>query len=143
MIVGETDLKNLSPKLSAEWNHSKNGDLSPENISAHSNKKVWWKCQRGHEWEAVINSRYSGNHECPYCTGHRILNGYNDLATKHPELMAEWDFERNVSTDPSLAGSASKTKVWWKCKECGHEWETTIAVRTRGSSCPNCAKKKR
>ena len=46
--------------LMKEWNYEKNGDLKPENFMPNSNKKVWWKCKEGHEWEAVISSRTAG-----------------------------------------------------------------------------------
>ena len=35
-----------------------------------------------------------------------------------------------------LAGSHKK--VWWTCLK-GHEWQTTVVARTRGSGCPVCA----
>ncbi len=53
------------PQLAAEWNVTKNGDLCPENVTAGSNKKVWWKCQFGHEWQATVSNRTLGR-DCPY-----------------------------------------------------------------------------
>ena len=46
--------------LMKEWNYEKNKNLKPEYISVNSNKKVWWKCDKEHEWEAVISSRNKG-----------------------------------------------------------------------------------
>ena len=45
---------------------------------------------------------------CPYCSGHRVLAGFNDLASQHPELLAEWDWERNGDLRPDgfVSGSA-------------------------------------
>lgn len=37
---------------------------------------------------------------CPYCKDRKLLRGYNDLATAYPELVAEWDFERNGDLGP-------------------------------------------
>lgn len=143
VIPGETDLKTLSPMLSEQWNYERNNDLCPETFSAHSNKKVWWRCHLGHEWVTTINSRYSGGYGCPYCADRRILPGYNDLATRCPHLIEEWNFSKNAQIDPTKIGSKSKEKVWWKCTFCGHEWLTSVAVRTRGSKCPNCSKSKK
>ena len=56
----------VNPVLAKEWHPTKNGALLPEFVSAHSNKKVWWQCEKGHEWEAVINSRNKG-HGCMIC----------------------------------------------------------------------------
>lgn len=51
--------------IASEWNYEKNGDLRPEDFVA-SNKKIWWVCNKGHEWEATINNRNKG-HGCPIC----------------------------------------------------------------------------
>ncbi len=47
-------------KLMAEWDWEKN-EKSPDQFTLGSNQKVWWKCEKGHEWEARINSRSDGN----------------------------------------------------------------------------------
>jgi hypothetical protein len=41
------------PNLANEWHPTKNGELSPYDVTNGSNKKVWWKCAKGndHEWE--------------------------------------------------------------------------------------------
>ena len=56
--------------LMKEWNYEKNGDLKPEIFMPNSNKKVWWKCKEGHEWEAVISSRTAGRN-CPCGSGRK------------------------------------------------------------------------
>lgn len=62
--------------------------------------------------------------------------------TEYPELLKEWNYDKNViSPTKYVVGSAKK--VWWKCSICGHEWETSIRHRTlRGNGCPICAKQK-
>ena len=50
----------VNPKLALEWHPTKNGSLLPEYVSANANKKVWWQCGKGHEWQAFINSRNKG-----------------------------------------------------------------------------------
>ena len=56
-----------NPEIANEWNYEKNGNLKPEYFAANSGKKVWWKCSKGHEWQATMNSRSQG-HGCPYCS---------------------------------------------------------------------------
>lgn len=75
-----------NPELLAEWNTTKNGLLTPYDVTPGSGKKVWWKCSLGHEWQATIGSRVNGN-GCPYCSNQRVLIGFNDLATTNPELL--------------------------------------------------------
>lgn len=140
-IPGETDLTTIYPSLAAEWHPAKNGNLKPSNVTIKTAKKVWWQCEKGHEWQAVIYSRTSG-HNCPYCTGQRVLPGINDLATTHPKLAAEWHPTKNGSLAPQNVVGGGKKKIWWKCTE-GHEWQATIGNRKFGTSCPICYNKRR
>ncbi len=45
---------------------TKNGDLTPAEVLPGSHRKVWWRCDRGHVWQADINSRVKGS-GCPVC----------------------------------------------------------------------------
>ena len=54
---GINDLQTTNSELAEEWNYDKNGDLKPSDVLPGSHKKVWWKCLKGHEWEADIHSR--------------------------------------------------------------------------------------
>ena len=60
------NLAEAYPQLSQEWNQIKNSSLTPETVTPHSGKIVWWLCQKGHTWPATINSRSHGEN-CPYC----------------------------------------------------------------------------
>ena len=130
-----------SPLIAQEWNYSKNKHLKPENFTAGSSKCVWWICKHGHEWKAPIYSRKNGN-GCPYCSGHNILVGENDLLTVNPSLASEWNYEKNNGLMPTEVMAGSDKKVWWKCNK-GHEWQATIYNRSNGRGCPECAKQKR
>ena len=55
------------PYLAEEWNYTKNIGMNPSMFTPNSNKKVWWICSKGHEWEATINSRAIGR-KCPKCS---------------------------------------------------------------------------
>ena len=139
--IGENDLETLYPEVAKLWNYEKNQDLSPHQFAAHSNKKVWWKCEHGHEWQAIISSVVYGK-RCPYCSGRKVLPGFNDLATLQPELIAEWDFEKNTSFSPDQVTEHSGKKAWWKCRK-GHSWYAVIDSRSRGVGCPECSSKKK
>jgi hypothetical protein len=69
IIVNSNCLATTNPKLASDWHPTKNGDLTPFHLSEGSNKKVWWKCDKGsdHEWIANVSSRNNGN-GCPFCT---------------------------------------------------------------------------
>lgn len=140
ILVGFNDLATTRRDLLLWWNYKKNTQLKPIDIMARSNKKVWWKCPNGHEWEATPNSISRGS-RCPYCNNHKVLPGYNDLATLNPQLADEWNHEKNGNLKPQDFMAGSGKKVWWKCKN-GHEWEATILSRNRGNGCPHCSKEK-
>ena len=135
-IKGENDLQTVNPALAKEWNYDKNNGLTPTDVLPSSNKKVWWKCGKGHEWQAMIRSRNDGR-GCPYCSGRHAVNGKNDLQTVNPVLATEWNYERNCGLMPIDVLPNSNKKVWWKCSK-GHEWQSTVANRNNGNGCPYC-----
>ena len=63
-------MQTISPTLAKEWNYEKNGNTKPEHFTESSSKKVWWKCSKGHEWQATINHRNNGR-GCPICNAER------------------------------------------------------------------------
>ncbi len=136
----ENSLLFSNPNIANEWNYEKNGNLKPEHFATNSNKKVWWKCINGHEWKATISNRNNGS-ACPYCSGQRVLEGYNDLQTTKPTLAKEWNYEKNNNLRPNMVTLNSGKKVWWKCDK-GHEWQAVIGNRNKGRGCPYCANKK-
>ncbi len=138
---GYNDLQTLNPNLAKEWNYEKNDGLTPANVTSGSNKKVWWRCSKGHEWQATIADRNRGR-GCPYRSGRYAVKGYNDLQTANPTLAKEWNYEKNGNLKPEDFKANSRKKVWWKCNK-GHEWQATIDHRNNGSGCPICTKEKR
>lgn len=53
-----------------EWDYEKNAPLTPETVSYKSNKKYWWRCSEGHEWQAYIYNRTGPQKTgCPVCAG--------------------------------------------------------------------------
>jgi very-short-patch-repair endonuclease len=126
-------LAEANKKLSEEWHPNLNGNLSPEDVTAHSARKVWWKCKNGHEWEATINKRSYGRN-CPICSG-KVASKWRNLKTENPSLAAEWHSTMNKFGPENYLPNSSK-KVWWICPN-GHEWEATIYSR-KVNSCPIC-----
>lgn len=138
-LVKRTDsLQSEYPELARQWHPSKNVPLTASDVTPHSGQKVWWLCANGHTWNAVINSRTRG-HGCPYCAGQKSTADRN-FATEHPELLKEWDWERNSQKEPEDFAPRSQSKVWWKCAK-GHSWRASIGNRTRKNTanlCPVC-----
>ena len=132
------DLWTTNPETAKQWNYDKNWDITPDIVNGGSNKKVWWKCEKGHEWKAIISSRTKSWSWCPYCANQKVLKWFNDLLTTHPEIAKEWIFDKNWNTSPEMIVAGSNKKYWRKCEK-WHEYESTVAERTgRWRWCPYC-----
>lgn len=118
------------------WNYNKNKLLTPEIVSHNSRNKVWWKCPDcNYEWEATIKSQVKKQIMCPHCK-----KGIKDLASMAPDIVKEWDYEKNAGLDPKHIAYACNKYAWWKCSKCGYEWKAKISNRSvlkRG--CPCCS----
>lgn len=95
-------LASVHPELIPEWSE-KNLPLTPDKITFGSNKRVWWKGACGHEWETSVKARSKGE-KCPICSGARVIEGINDLATLKPLLAQEWSKKNKLKpTEVSVA----------------------------------------
>lgn len=135
--VGVNDLATTEPELCSEWDCEKN-PLSPKDVTRGSQKKVHWTClDFGHRWEASIASRTRGN-GCPYCSGKRVLAGFNDLATTRPDVAEAWDYARNPGGPEDVTPGSSSRKYCWICPECTEPWTATVANRCQTPMCWAC-----
>lgn len=133
----------LSTKLTERWHPILNGDLLPDVISPGSHRKVWWRCEAGHSWQAAVFSVVINGCDCPYCTGKKAIPGETDLLTLFPEIAQQLDMERNNDLDPRTIAPFAHEKLWWKC-DLGHSWQAAPFSRTRekSSGCPYCTGRK-
>lgn len=137
VLEGFNDLATTHPEIAAQWHPTKNNGLSPQEVIAGTAKQATWLGECGHEWEARINARTKQKQNCPYCFGNKVIAGVNDLASQYPEIAKQWHSSRN-SKFPAEVHKNSQTKYWW-VGDCGHEWETSVHMRTqRKSGCTKC-----
>lgn len=127
-----------NPELASQWHPEKNR-IAIDKVTHGSHKKVWWICDKGHEWEAEIASRSRGS-GCPYCSG-KIVYAGNNLTVLDREISEEWHPTKNGELTPYDVTAGSNRKVWWICEH-GHEWQARIDSRTNGGNgCPYCRRK--
>lgn len=136
---GVDDLATLRPELVASWNYDKNLELSPNQIGAGSSKSVWWRCPKGHDWQAIVSNRAKGA-GCPICAGKQVQTGFNDLKSQNPLLASQWNLKRNKTLTAEQISPSSNKVVWWVCQQ-GHEWEASPNARSKGRGCPVCSNK--
>jgi len=131
VLKGFNDLQALFPEVAAEAD-----GWDPSTVASKSNKNKEWVCKYGHRYNARINHRTTMGSGCPYCTGRKVMKGFNDLESMFPLIAAEAD-----EWDPSTVTGMSGLKKKWRC-QLGHEFSSTIANRTtKGRGCPYCAGK--
>lgn len=128
-------------ELLDQWVADKNLPITPAVISRGSKRKVWWHCEKGHNWQAAVYTRTGSGTGCPVCAGKVAQAGENDLAARFPELAHQWHPIRNGCLAPTQVLPGSHRTVWWMCKE-GHEWRAQIKSRVSGSGCPVCTGRK-
>ena len=158
---GFNDLRTTNPELAKQWHPTKNGELTAVQVTASSNKKIWWllpydvpmeysiKHLRGKhfdfEWQTTINHR-TGNYGtgCPYLNGKAVWPGFNDLQTTNPELAKQWHPTKNGELTAVQVTASSNKKVWWLYpyddpktgKHFDFEWEAIVSSRNKGTGCP-------
>lgn len=148
---GFNDLETCFPEIAAEWNTTKNGSLTPSDITSGSQKRVWWCLEYidnksneifYFEWRESVSNRTSHGYGCPFLSNQSVWAGFNDLSTTNPEILDIWDEQKNRRT-PIEYCSGSDKKVWWKCKTCGKNWRARIANVANGKSLCSCIPRKK
>ena len=98
-------LREEKTQLLSEWDAARNGELTPDTVTASSGKRVWWRCAKGHTWQAAVYARTKQNAGCPYCSNRLVWQGYNDLASQAPEIAKEWYQPLNGNKTPETVNA--------------------------------------
>jgi hypothetical protein len=136
-------LLEANPSLAEQWHPSKNGTLTPSDVTPGMGIKVWWKCPKGddHEWPASINNRSKGA-GCPICANQRVAIS-NSLGTVNPNLAKQWHKTKNGDLTPFDVLPSANIQIWWECAHNpNHVWKAKLNNRANGKGCPYCANQK-
>ena len=141
VVPGINDLASQYPEVATMWS-SKN-KLPASEVATQSGKKAFFKCHNcGQEFEArihhVVDAVDNGHTGCPVCAGRKVVPGINDLASQCPEAAAMWSSKNKLSAS-EVAVKSSK-KAFFKCRDCGQEFEAAIqnVVRSVGNGFTGC-----
>ena len=138
------------------WHTTKNGNISPRNITKATHTEYWFKCPNkdcNHDFKmspACIN-RKDYNRGCPYCSNHRLCEFnfplkdcnicYNKSLASH-EKAKYWHPTKNGNKTPRDITKGTNKKYWFKCpnKDCNHDFEMSPDSITRKDNtwCPYC-----
>lgn len=139
-------LNDIYPDLASEWHPTLNLQ-APSDVSTGSHKKVWWQCSisKDHVWEAKVQSRAKQKQGCPFCAGRRASAENNLLRWCESNgefgalLNSQFSNELNSVTIDKLT-YGSKVVVWWRCAECGSDFDSPVNTRTSmRTNCPYCS----
>jgi hypothetical protein len=130
----ENNLASKYPELSAEWDPERNSDLNPSEFTPHVGKKVWWRCMKGHSWQATIYNRTKNKSGCPVCARNAnrkyTIEDINAIANKRGGKCLSEKY------------TSARNKLRFCCKE-GHIWETRAdAILYTNKWCPLCGRKR-
>lgn len=134
-VLPENSIASTHEALLAEWDYSKN-EKPPQDYSAGSSRKVWWKCAKGHSWDTAVINRTKKQTGCPYCSNYYASED-NSIRNLLPHLLAEWHPTKNDPLTPDSVVAGSAKRIWWRCER-GHEWRAAAASRKSGTGCPFC-----
>jgi hypothetical protein len=126
--VKKPSLAETHPELAAQAH-----GWDPTTVTKGSGKDKEWKCESGHVFQMKVVDRTHLGLGCQFCSGKKVLIGFNDLLTKFPDIAAQahgWD--------PTTVTKGSKQVKVWKCNE-GHTYESQVQTRTTGGACPVCS----
>lgn len=138
---GRNSLATMRPDVAAEWDYSKNGELTPETITYQSFKDIWFKCATcEHEWVTKPCVRTAPTHQqgCPCCAGVSIHSDGTFSVAKDPKLSKMWDYEKNIE-DPLTVSSRSGLAHWFKCFQCDRSSLRTPNAVYHAHGCGYCA----
>lgn len=128
VLTGKNDLKTMLPDIANHY--SSNNEKLASEILYNNNSTYNWNCDHcGGEYKATIDDIKNGY--CPYCENKKVLKGFNDLTTTHPQLVKEWGLE-NYLIDvggPENYKFDSTKNVYWLCPNCKTHYRMNIDDR--------------
>lgn len=152
---GKLKQKKVADKTKMKKNREKLMEKYPylEKYWAKENKKPFdaiyadqrsmykWVCPDcGGTITGTISEIVAGK-ECCYCTGKKVLPGYNSLLVTRPDIAAIWSPANNRSPDSVMPSYARN--VIWRCPRCKGEYKASVRDMVAGKvDCPYCTGKR-
>jgi len=137
-------LKNEYPSIYKRLDYKKNTQEYPhiklDEIAPHSNILLYWNCLQCHNSEkGSPGNMIKRKGPCEYCTGKKLLKGYNDFLTKSPEL-AKLQSINDTNDLSEITYNNSRTIIEFKCLN-NHVFKSTprdlIITKTMCKICGN------
>jgi hypothetical protein len=138
VVAGVNDIATTDPEIATELDPDLNGGLTAEHISANSKQTYIWRCPaKNHPYPATASNRTKAKSKCPVCLNRLIVPGINDLATTHPDIVAEIHPSELARTSAMKLTSNSEMLIDFLCPK-EHMYRARIYDRVRAAGCPDC-----
>ena len=132
------------PIQSKYWDYDHNLE-DPKTIPFRSNGYFFWICPEcGTSYKRNASYQYVSSHLCNDCADKARLAAHaatrlerSEKVSDRPNLMAQWDFEKNTIS-PDLVLAHALTEYWWKCPMCGAIEKSTPSKKYETKVCWNC-----
>jgi hypothetical protein len=145
-------LEDSYSEILSTFDSEMNDGVEARKLFSRSPGEYWWKCSESsfaHSYKSSVKARIA-NRRCPYCSGTKILPGFNDWKTLYEvELMdLLWDYKKNVDSngypiEPENLGVDDREMRYWKCLKGDHERVISISSAIQGwrlgKTCRTCA----
>lgn len=150
LLVGYNDLLTRCPDIAIDWDYEKN-DKNPQYIKFSSSENAFWKCHTcGYRWEAKISNRAYNHVGCKECGKIQSIEKRKNIqrektggfSKNYPDLLQDWDYEKNIGVDPYKLNISDKNVYMWKCRDANHSFPATITYRRSNDACVYCSNKK-
>lgn len=139
VIPGVNDLKTTDPNIAKDWDYEKSFPYRPEDFTRQSDRVASWICPvSGGKWDSTINGRMR-NQSSPFVTSQKLLPGFNDIATRFPDLVPIYSTDNKIGLDQIKSTSYEDTLIW-ECPKCGGRWERKLSSMVERPRCLVCSK---
>jgi hypothetical protein len=100
----------INPALASQWHPTKDGTLIPAYVTSSSSTSVWWRCQKGHEWQVSPSNRVHFGTGCQFCSGKRV-SADNCHERVLPHIARQWHPTKSKGVTPKDVTCGSGKKI--------------------------------
>lgn len=135
LLVGINDLATVHPELAKEWHPTKNGDITPKDVTEDTIQRAYWICSDcGHEFVAYVHSRAKKQHRsgCPKCFERKRADRAREIqAEKEAQKPSRKRNEKKEEPqeDPAPEKKPQEEKPTAAAVPAGQENLRTLAVK--------------
>ena len=146
-------MDNKKEYLLDSWDYEGNNGKGPKDYAyGNSDDKIAWvHCKTKHKWYTTLPHRRLQGPDCYCleCIENRRKNSVRISMNKgkqtlkdwcieqgREDILSEWDPCNNLTPEDYTPGS--HTKVFWKCNNCGAQYQSVIRVRINSNKTTGC-----